>query len=268
MALPPPKFILARGVFELPVPAARTPDQDDRFIQAVREEFPNIAARQMLPMGLPSSLPYLALQSTASRLAISAVSSELETRFYGEYEEDAERCIEYLRRKLNATLRGWAAVGVTPSFVGLVMTMHFSFTEDDPSPAQFILEHHFRQEVHADALQDATAKVAVRADDTHFVTLTISNYEMRTHQRPVFSGQQLLQVRPWEGTVDDRGIELVIDVNNKLALINREGDIAVDDAALQGTFDLMIRAIATVPDDFVDAASLDVASLSPQEAND
>jgi hypothetical protein len=268
MPLAEPKFILARGVFELPVAAARTPDQDDRLIQALSDEFPSVAARQMLPAGLPSSLPYLALQSTASRLAISAVGSELETRFYGEYEEDAERCIEYLRRKCDAILRGWAAVDVTPSFVGLVLTLNFSFTEQDTSPAQFIAEHHLRQQIDPAALQDAMARISVRVDDTYFVTLAIANYELRTHERPVFSGQQLVQVRPWEGTVDDRGIELTIDINNRLALLNREGDFAVDEPALQAVFDLMNRAITSVPEEFVDTASLDVASLSQQEAHD
>src|SRR5438105_2572491 len=104
MPLAPLTFVLARAVLELPNAASRTPDQDDRFIAAVRDDFPNVAARQLVPAGLPMSIPYLALQSTASRLAISPVGSELETRFYGEFEQDADRCIEYVTGKLLAAL--------------------------------------------------------------------------------------------------------------------------------------------------------------------
>lgn len=211
-------------------------------------------------------IPYLALQSTASRLAISAVGSELETRFYGDYEQDVDRSIDYLSGKVLAALRGWQAVDAPPAFIGVVLTLNLPFTVEDGEPARYIAERHLRQEVDASALQDAVARISVRVDETYFLTLAISNYETRAYDRPVFSGQQLLQVRPWEGTVEGRGIELTIDVNNKLALINREGDFTVDESTVASTLAMLKRAIQTAPTGFVENASLDLESLVHEEA--
>ena len=265
MALPQPRFVVARGVFELANPGPRTPDQDEAFIRAVQEEFPNVASRQLLPPGVPPSIPYLALQSTASRLAISPVGSELETRFYGDdYVADADRCLQYLGRKLDAILAGWLAIERPPSFLGVVTTLNLSFADRDDlgRPAQFILERHLRQEIDPDNLQDAQLRLSLRAGETHFATLAVANYESRMYERPVFSGQQLLQVRPWEGRVDDTGIELTVDVNNKLALINQQGEVTVDADQLHETMALLRRIIERAPEDFVEQAALDPASLT------
>jgi hypothetical protein len=59
MPFPAPRFVVARGVFELRNVSARTPDQDDVLIEALKEAFPSVAARQMLPPGLPTTMPYL-----------------------------------------------------------------------------------------------------------------------------------------------------------------------------------------------------------------
>jgi hypothetical protein len=103
-------------------------------------------------------------------------------------------------------------------------------------------------------------------DDTYFVTLALGNYEQRAIQRPVFPGQQVLQVRPWEGTVQDRGIELTIDVNNKLALMNREGDFVVNEDTVRATIDIMRRAVEVAPEALVENASLDIDALVREEA--
>jgi hypothetical protein len=266
MPLGTPTLQLARGVLELPHAGARTPDQDELFIQAVREDFPHVASRQLLPVGIPLNIPYLALQSTASRLAVSGVGSELETRFYGEFAADAERSIEYVTNKLLAVLRGWAAVDAHPSFIGVVFTLNFPLDDEDETPAAFLAQHHFSGDIPADQLQDALARVAVRVADTYFMTLAAANFESRSYERPVFPGQQLLQVRPWEGTVDASGVELTIDINNKLALINRAGDFAVDEDAVVTIMDLMRRAIASAPTTFVETGSVDMDALAPREA--
>lgn len=211
-------------------------------------------------------IPYLALQSTASRLAISAVGSELETRFYGDYEQDVDRSIEYMSGKILGALRGWEALETRPSLVGVILTLNFPFTDEEGDAAHYIAERHLRQQLEPGALQDAVARISVRVDDLYFLTLSLSNYERREYERPVFPGQQLLQVRPWEGTIDSRGIELTIDINNKLALIDREGDFTVDSSTVTAILALMRRVIATAPEEFVERAALDVDALAAEEA--
>lgn len=267
MALPEPMLMRARVVFELPAISVRTPDQDDAFIAAVQEEFPTLVARQMLPLGMPQNMPYLALQSTASRLAVSAVGSEMETRFYGDWATEPDRCLRYIREKVVATLGGWSALNLQPALLGAIVTINFSMPDPPNAAARFIAEHHLRQEVDPEALQDANMKVALKLNDSHFVSLGLANYEQRTFERPVFPGQQLIQVKAWEGEVEERGIELTVDVNNKPDLITKQGEVVVDEAYAMSTIDLLARVIARAPSEFVDTAALDIAALAAEGAS-
>jgi hypothetical protein len=88
--------------------------------------------------------------------------------------------------------------------------------DEDPSAAEHILRTHLRPIVDEESVQDAVARVAVKVRDTYFVTLTVSNYESRMMEQPMVPGMQVMRMRPWEGRPDDVGLELVLDINNKL----------------------------------------------------
>ena len=194
MPLPAPSLASAKAVFNLATPTQRRPDQDDAFIAAVRDEFPSVVAHQFLPAETPLNVPHLVVQSTASRAAVSALGVEVDTRFYGEYQTELDGSFAYIRRKLHAIAAGWEAIGVAPAFAGVIVVSHVDFAEQETAPAQFIAERHLRRAPEPDSLQDAVVRLAVRYADENFVNLTLSNYEIKGLMRPVFGGQQLVQV--------------------------------------------------------------------------
>jgi hypothetical protein len=264
--LPEPVLTAARAVFNLPEPIQRRPDQDEIFIAAVREEFPTVAARQYLPPETPMVVPHLVVQSTASRAAVSAVGCEFETRFYGEYREDRERCFDYLRRKLRALLAGWEAVGSRPSFFGLILNGNVSFTNEEMTPAQYIIDHHLRSDADPDLVQDAVVKIALRHAERFFVTVQLANYEIKDVERPMFPGQQIIQVRPWEGRIQDVGIEISVDVNNRLESIVREHDPEVGEEDLLTITHLVERVMTRARASFIETGTLNIDELTMETA--
>ncbi|CAN5579090.1 hypothetical protein BH24ACT24_BH24ACT24_03970 [soil metagenome] len=196
MPFPEPRFSVAHGVLAPPFPS-REPSQDERFIAAVRNDFPNLINRQALPAEAPPTAPHLMMASTSSQLAVSAAQADFEVRFYGSYNTNLPLATEYIERKMDTVLDGYNAVGQTPSVVGLIATLHFSFKDQDlASPTSHVLRTHLKQEVSEEDVQDAQAKVALKVADSCFVGLTVTNFESRTLERPLMPGVPMIRVRP------------------------------------------------------------------------
>jgi hypothetical protein len=244
MPLPQPSFVMAHGVLAWADPVPMDPGRDERFIAAVRPEFPNVVNRQMLPLGTPPVAPHLTLASTSSQLAISLGQADFEVRFYGAYTDDLDRSLEYVERKLETVRAGLDAAGLVPSIVGIVATLHFSCSEvDGLSPVEHVQSTLLSTHIEPDLLQDAVARVAVKVRGMYFVTMTVANYEARIVERPMIPGV-MARVRPWEGTVQDQGIELTIDINNSLEGRETNADPVVSEQGI-GPMTRMLREVAT-----------------------
>lgn len=270
MALPDPVFESARAVFRLAGASLRRPDDDEPFIHAVRDEFPSVVARQIPPPEAPLSLPYLALNSStgSSRIALSSQGLDFDVRFYGDFASDRQRCLTYLATKLQTIMKGWAALGLEPAFLGIVVTLNFAFdASDDPAAAAaYVVEHHTKYEVAAGAVQEAQLRIGVRFEDTYFLNFSTSSYESKTVERPVFPGQTALQVKPWEGDIVARGIQLIVDLNNRLEAIQRREDPVVDAARVDAMLELLDQALARMARPFVESATLRVDELAREQA--
>jgi hypothetical protein len=246
----------------------RRPEADEAFMAAVRYEFPTVATRQLLPVEAPAGAPHLILQSTSSQLAVSALQTDLQVRFYGDFVDDVARCREYLSRKMGSVLQGWEAVDGHPAFIGLILTVHFPLSEDDEiSPIPHILERHVRSEVDAGVVNDAKVQLTVRVADHYFVNLTVGNYESKRLDRPILPGPMTtIVISPWEGTVDERGIELTIDVNTRLRAVVERQHHRVDQAELDATLQLAERIVRDIGASYVETGELDLASLAEEVA--
>jgi hypothetical protein len=207
--------------------------------------------------------PHLVLASTSSQLALSAVQADFEVRFYGDYATDIERALEFVERKVRSILKGFDALGARPMMIGVIATLEFSFAgREGESPAEHILATHLRTSVDQEALQDALARVAIKVRDTYFVTMTVNNYESRIFERPILPGMTAIQVRPWEGRVDDIGVQLVVDINNGLELRTQEQTPAVTDAGLGAVTRLLREIVETAGPEFVEFGNVSADALT------
>jgi hypothetical protein len=261
--LPAPTFLIAHAVLGLADTVGIDPARDDRFIEAVRPEFPNVLNRQMPPQGLALLAPHLTLASTSSQLALSAAQADFEVRFFGEYPQDLDRCLEYVERKVAAVRTGLLAAGLHPSMIGIIATLHFSCEDlDGATPAEHVQRTLLRTDIEADALQDALARVAVKVRDTYFVTLTASNYESRVFERPIMLGLSAIKVRPWEGRVNDQGLELVIDINNTLEARTHRADPEVTEDGIRAVAQMLREVATTSGPAFIETGQLAIAAVT------
>jgi hypothetical protein len=262
MALPDPRLSAVQSVLQFSGPAGREPARDEAIVQGVKSEFPNVVLRQYLPPDAPAIAPHLVLSSTSSQLAVSAVAAQFQVQFYGDYLGDVELGIEYVERKLSAVLAGLRAAEIEPATVGVVAAMHFPFSVgEEQAVIDHILGTHLREAVDPSQVQDAVARVAVRIRDTYFVTLTIKNYETRIVERPIFPGMATVSVRPWEGRVEEVGIELGIDINNNLEA-RTTGTAVVTDAGIEAMSGLLRELAVSSGPRWADTADLDIAALT------
>ena len=110
-------------------------------------------------------------------------------------------------------------------------------------------------------MQDAQVKLALKVRETYFAGLTLNNYELRKFERPIMPGITELRIRPWEGRVDETGLELVLDINNNLEARTKQADPEVTSEGV-GAVVSLLREIATrVGPEFAETGSLSLERL-------
>lgn len=235
--------------------------RDEAFIAAVRSEFPNVLNRVSLPPEGPPNAPHLTLASTSSQLAVSGVQADFEVRFYGDYLDDIDHALRYVERKLAVVFAAFDAIDAPVAMIGLIGTLNFSFAGRDDRPVDHILQTHLRSSVDPGEVQDAVARIAVRLRNTYYLNLTLSNYERRSLQRPLMAGA-VMRVRPWEGRIDDSGLELALDVNNNLEARTQQRDPEVTPDALRAIIGLLSEVANESGPTFAETGELSTERLT------
>ncbi len=263
-----PRIVAAHAVLGLSRALPQAPEVDEKLASRLRQEFQNVVLRQPPLGGALSDGPRLILTSTSSQLVVTSTQAELEVRFYGEYASNAQLCLSYLHKKTDAVLNGFAAADIHPAMIGMVLQVQFSCKDGDVSPVEHILRTHLRSEADPASLEDAVARIAVKVRDKYFVSLRVANYESRTIQRPVMAGDfaQQMIVKPWEGSVEDYGISLIIDVNNTLESKTLGTDPEVTEDGVRAVLDLISHSLLSAGPRFVDTGRLDMNLLIAEPA--
>lgn len=263
-ALASPTFLAAHAVVGFPAQIPRDPVQSEILATALREQFPNVITQGfMLTAGMPTQTPHMTLTSSSSQLAISAFQADFDVRFYGDYVTDIARALEFVERKLVAVLRGFTAINMKPALIGLVGTFHFVFADgDDGATAAHILGTHLNVDVDPASVQDVNARVAVRVRDTYYVSMALGNYEARIYERPLMPAMQQIVIRPWDGRVVERGLELTLDINNNLEARVKGSNPVVTEDGIRAVVSLLREVAATTGAAFAESGRIDVDSLA------
>lgn len=240
---------------------ARDPARDEAFIAALNQEFPNVVNRQFLPVEAPPAAPHLTLADASSQLLLSAAQVDIQVRPFGENSQDLEQGLAHVERKMLATLAGLQALNVVPSSVGLIGTINFPFPVDG-HPAEHVLKTHLRSDVDPADLQDASARIALKIRDIYFVTLAVSNYEVRVFERVLGPGPQAIRLKPGDGQIDEIGLELSIDINNNLEAQNSDADPVVTDEGVKAVVGLLRGIAGSAGPEFVETGQVSIASLT------
>ncbi|HEV7771583.1 MAG TPA: hypothetical protein VGO66_13110 [Solirubrobacterales bacterium] len=261
MPLTDPKILAFQGVFELRE-IGRDQARDEQFIAAVRREFPHVQNRQILPAEAPLQAPHLILASQSAQLSLSALSAEIEIRFYGEMVTDVDAALEYAERKIRAVYDALSAVGVSIEIFGAVARIHYLHADDDNMTAPHrVLATLTKVEAESDELEDAGVKVALKVADTYFVHLTVENYETRKIEQALRPGVNL-PIQQWRGTTEETGIELAIDVNNKWERRRKQEETEVSALGLTATMSLIRHLAVEAGPHLVETGEVSVSGLT------
>lgn len=260
MPLPTPTLVSAHGVLGFAYPS-RDASRDERFIQAVSEAFPHIANRVMLSSDAGLQSPHLVLASTSSQLAVSALQADFQVRFYDEYLDDLERGITYARDKLSTAVVAFEASGTEVASVGVIVTLHFKHEEGQVAPVEHLRNVHLRSHVDVDDLQDVIVRIALRLRDTYFLNITLSNYETRTLERAVTPAMPMVRIRPWEGRIDEVGLEMTLDINNALEARTQRADPRVTTVALDSVASVLGEVASNAGPRFLETGEISVSQI-------
>jgi hypothetical protein len=267
-ALPPLNVITAQAVIGLPRALPGTPGVDEHLVAALRPSFANVVHREAPILGAPPQGARLVLTSTSSQLVISDAQADFQVRFYGDFPADPERCLAYAHTKVEAIRLAFAALDLRPITFGVVLQSQFSFRDLTVKPTEHILATHLRLEVDPHVVKDTVARVAVEVRDRYYVLFRVADYETRTFQRAIMPGDvsTTVIVRPWEGTVEDYGVSLTVDVNNTPEAQAGGNTAEITEHGVSAVFDLARYSMVAAGPEFVRSGKISADLLVGEPA--
>ena len=205
----------------------------------------------------------LVLASKSSQLSIGPGQAEFGVGFFGGHLRSLEGAMGYLRKKLGTLLSTLNGVDAHVLTAGVVLVVQFPFDAGTSSEdvLRQLLESQIRGDVPVDDVADVQVRLGLKVSDTYYVSLMVNNYESRSFQQIATPASPVISIRPWEGDVTELGIQLVIDVNNRLAVRQAESDTALDEGQLSEILDVVAAVAAGAGPEFVHTGRISSADI-------
>lgn len=265
MPLPDPNINSSHGALTvlLDQPLPRNESTSTQLAAALSSEFPSPGPILPLPPGAPDDLPHMILRSRSSEATFSSVQADFEVRFYNDYRKSFTSTREYVLNKMRSIHAAWESIGAHPVFAEIQLSLQYSMLEspDMPSAAAHLVQTHLRNHIPPEHLQDTGIVIGLHLADRYSVALNIGTFEARTITRQAMAGTRQSVVRPWEGTVTDRGLQLGITVSNRYYAAHHREHPRATVEELEALVNLAWRFGGEQAADFMETGNIDVAAL-------
>ncbi len=103
--------------------------------------------------------------------------------------------------------------------------------------------------------------IGLHLADHYSIALNIGTFEARTITRQAMAGTRQSVVRPWEGTITDRGLQLGITVNNRYYAAHHCEHPQATVEELEAVVNLAWRFGGDHAAEFMETGNIDVATL-------
>lgn len=253
----------ALGVLAVPVdnPAPRDEGADRAMVAAFSSEYTQASGSGAAGDPSGEAAP-LVLESRGSQITIASSQAALDVKFYGGHQHDAGVSREYFGERLASLLDAWVAVGARPVWANIVINLKSVFGTAPDEAGAHIRDHFLAEGLANQAVYDLKAQIGIRVADHFFVNLGVSPYEAKQVKRTAAADAPAATViRPWEGEVTEAGIELNIEVNNRLRANVLRQHSAVDEEELREMNDLSWDFVTRVANPLVRDGQLDLSQL-------
>jgi len=260
------KIQAAQGVLVVPVDqlAPRDETTDRALVAAFSSEYNQAAgpSASLGGAGQPDEGPPLVLESRGGQITVTRGQAALEVQFYGGHQKDADECRGYFAEKMLALLKAWNDVGARPVWATIIITLKASFGAEQDKAGAHMRDSYLADGLSDDAVYDLKAQLGIRVADHYFVNLGVSPYEAKQVKRSGLGASNLAAViRPWEGEITDAGIDLVVEVNNRLRADVLRQHTRVDEDELREMNGLSWDFVAHVATPFVRDGELDLSHV-------
>jgi hypothetical protein len=244
-------------------PLSRAESTSAQLVAALSSEFPSAGPIVPLPPGAPDDLPHMILRSSSSEVTFSSVQADFEVRFYDDYRGSFASTREYVLNKMRAILAAWESIGAAPVFAEAQLTLQYSMHErsDLPDAAAHLVATHLCNHIPPEHLQDAGVVLGLHLADRYSLVLNVGAFEARTITRQAVAGTRQSVVRPWDGTITDRGLRLEIAANNRYYAVSHHEHLRVTAEELEAIVNLAWRFGEHHATTFMETGGIDVATL-------
>ena len=244
MPLGYPRMVTAQSVLTFASPIVRESGRDDLLVAGLRAEFQTVVSKPMALPGGPPQIAPLVLASRSAQVTIGPSEASFTVGLFGDFVTDHRRALEYVRRKTGVLCVAMQNADVEVLVLGVLVTMQFSTGSGGAREAiEQLAEFYEGDEAEGEEVADLFVRAGVGVDNLYYVTTSFSNYETRTFQRPAMPGASVVTVHPWEGDVSDSGVQMTIDVNNRLEARRTQGARQLDPDRIDGIFELLGRLV-------------------------
>lgn len=254
------KIHAAHGVLAVPVDqlAPRDEQADRALVAAFSSEYNHAALPKAVP---PDEEPPLILESRGGPLVFTRVQADLEVQFYGGHQTSAELCRNYFGDKMLRLLKVWQEVGAQPVWATIVIALKAPFEEGSDNPGAHLRDTYLSDGLADSAVHDVKAQLGIRVAEHYFVNLAVSPYEAKQVTRTGTSNSVTGVIRPWEGDITETGIDLNVEVNNRLRANVLRQHSRVDADELREMNDLSWDLVAHTATPFIRDGQLDLSRV-------
>lgn len=187
-------------------------------IQQLRTKIESRVAQLNVPDDAPPELPRMVLQTKGFVLNLCQNRFQFVASPPDHSSSNVNESLDYLRKLISGVLTSLYESGVEYSWSGLVVTIHFPRDPEDVSSALQacapLLSSLTQLDWDPSTLSSFEMKVG-RREGSFFHTFAISGYEGRRWTVSKQAAMQGVELDPSKGVLEDVGIRILVDVNNK-----------------------------------------------------
>ena len=189
-----------------------------REIKRLQTELESAVIQLNVPGGAPPELPRIVIQAKGFVLNICQNRFQFllspPDHISGSYAETREYLSEIVRPRLKSLF----LCGVDYLWSGLIQTVNFPADLEQAPTAMDAVTPAIRQLVRLDWPAETLASFSLkvgRSNEGFYHTFQVSGYATRLLEIEVSPGQNTIEVGPDQGSLEETGIQVVVDVNNR-----------------------------------------------------
>jgi len=187
-----------------------------------------------VPEGAPVEIPFVMFQGNNAQFTFSPIQLDYEASFTGGHRKDYGQCKDFMAKKAARLLAAWERVDAHPVWESLAVTVRAStFTLDELAPLHHISETLLQHESSDDMLHDVNINFRLQVLSRYYVSIGVGEYERRNAQQQIRPGVAPKPIRPWEATLTDRGLQVVVEVDNRYGALVEKRHTRITESELR-----------------------------------